>query len=109
MDTATPEKTVDDKITEAIAQIKTHMPDVYASIQRKAREIGGDAFALVRRGLRGERGCFYAMEAGMVVGAPFDKAHPDMQIAARAMVEFGCAHVCIWPLSEEEARIYGAA
>ena len=65
MDTATPAKSVDDKI----AEIKAHMPDVYASIQRKAREIGGDAFTLVRRGLRGERGCFYAMEAGRVVEA----------------------------------------
>lgn len=105
MDTATTANPVDDKI----AEIKAHMPGVYAAIQRKASEIGGDAFALVRRGLRGERGCFYGIEGARVVGAPFHREHPDMQIAARAMVEFGCAHVCIWPLGDEEGRQHGAA
>lgn len=106
MDTSTtPAKSVDDKI----AEIKAHMPDAYASIQRKAAQWGNEAFMLVRRGLRGEAGCFYAVEGGRVVGTPFDARHPDMQIAAQAMVEFGCAHVCIWPLTDEEAQRYGAA
>lgn len=93
MDTQTPAMDVSDKINE----IKQHMPGVYASIQRKAAQIGDDAFKLVRRGLRGEPRCFYAMEGGRVVGTPFDIAHYDMVVASIALLEFGRAEVCIWP------------
>jgi hypothetical protein len=78
-----------------IAEIRAHMPNVYQSIQAKAVEIGNLAFALVRRGLRGEPGCFYAFERGRVVGTPF-AGHPIEADVALAMVRFGCAHVCIW-------------
>lgn len=93
MDTQTTAMDVSDKINE----IKQHMPGVYASIQRKAAHIGDDAYKLVRRGLRGEPRCFYAMEGGRVVGTPFDIAHPDMVVASIALLEFGSADVCIWP------------
>ena len=93
MDTQTTAKDVSDKINE----IKQHMPGVYASIQRKAAQIGDEAFKLVRRGLRGEPRCFYAIEAGRVVGTPFDIKHYDMVVASIALLEFGRADVCIWP------------
>lgn len=95
MDTLRAAVDVEAKITE----IKTHMPNVYASIQRKATQIGGQAYELVRRGLRGERDCFYAIEAGRVVGTAFDVSHPDIAITALAMVDLGvqCC-VTIWPI-----------
>ena len=93
MDSGQPKADVSDKI----AEIKQHMPGVYASIQRKAAQIGDEAYKLVRRGLRGEPRCFYAMEGGRVVGTPFDIAHPDMVVASIALLEFGSADVCIWP------------
>lgn len=93
MDTRTPVVDVNAKI----AEIKQHMPSVYASIQRKAAMIGDDAYKLVRRGLRGEPRCFYAMEGGRVVGTPFDIKHYDMVAASIALLEFGSADVCIWP------------
>lgn len=101
MDTQTPAMDVSDKINE----IKQHMPGVYASIQRRAALIGDEAYQLVRRGLRGEPRCFYAMEGGRVVGTPF-YGHPVMTEVGKALVEFGCAYVCIWP---DQAPITGLA
>lgn len=74
--------------------IKTAMPQTYEAIQRKAQQQGNEVFGLVRRGLRGESGCFWAMEAGHVVGTPFE-GHSVQGVVAEAMVRFGCAHVCI--------------
>ena len=90
---------LDDLVKERLAIIKAHMPEVFATIQDKARQIGPEAYALVRRGLRGEPGCFYAFEAGHVVGTPlgFDPKRSGLQGAAEFLVLYGCAHVCIWP------------
>lgn len=84
-----------DPAVEQIAQIKAHMPRVYESISAKSKEIGAEAFALVRRGARGEGDCFYAFEGGRVVGTPFCQA--VTADVAMAMVEFGVAFVCVWP------------
>lgn len=84
-------KTVD----QQIADIKAHMPETYKAIQAKATEIGKPAFALVRRGLRGEANCFYAFERGHVVGTPFSLADITRDIA-QYMVTFGVSHVCVW-------------
>jgi len=84
-------KTVD----QQIADIKAHMPKTYEAIQAKATEIGKPAFALVRRGLRGEANCFYAFERGHVVGTPFSLADITRDIA-QYMVTFGISHVCVW-------------
>lgn len=94
----TPKATVD--VEAKIAEIKAHMPSTYASIQEKARHIGGQAYELVRRGLRGERDCFYAIEAGRVVGTTFDASHPEISLVALSMVDLGvqCC-VTIWPVS----------
>lgn len=82
-------------VDQQIANIKAHMPQVYQSIQAKAAEIGKAAFALVRRGLRGEANCFYAFERGHVVGTPFNQTDV-MPTTAFYMVAFGCDHIVIW-------------
>ena len=82
-------------IEKQIAEIKAHMPEVYKSIQAKAAEIGKPAYALVRRGLRGEANCFYAFEAGRVVGTPFTLPDVSRDIA-QYMVTFGVSHVSVW-------------
>lgn len=78
-----------------IANIKAHMPRVYQAIEAKANNIGKLAFAWVRRGLRGEPNCFYAFEAGYVVGTPFNRADIMPEIA-RYMVQFGCDHIVVF-------------
>jgi hypothetical protein len=82
-------------VSAAINDIKTHMPETYKSIQAKAKQIGNDAYVLVRRGLRGQANCFYAFERGRVVGTPFALTEVARDVAQH-MVTFGCAHVCIW-------------
>lgn len=83
-------------VAASIQEIKQHMPETYKSIQAKAAEIGNDVYVLVRRGLRGEPNCFWAMERGHIKGTLFDM--PDVQRdVAWAMVGFGCAHACIFP------------
>lgn len=100
MDSMDTQKKAAVDVEAKIAEIKAHMPNTYASIQRKAALLGGQAYELVRRGLRGERDCFYAIEAGRVVGTTFDASHPDIAITALAMVDLGvqCC-VTIWPVS----------
>lgn len=80
---------------ERLDVIKNHMPETYKSIQSKAQEMGKQAFALVRRGLRGEPNCFWAMERGHVVGKPFSLQDVQRDIA-QYMVTFGCEHVVVW-------------
>jgi hypothetical protein len=102
MDTRTPDKDAQAaKEAEQLAEIRARMPEVYLAVQRKAAEIGPKAFGLVRRGLRGESDCFYAMERGRVVGAPFCQA--VMADVALQMVHFGVTFVCIWPDLQGEA------
>jgi hypothetical protein len=96
MDTRTA-KAVVDPAKQAIAVIKARMPLTYAAVEEKAKEIGNEAYALVRRGARGERGCFYAFEAGRTVGTPFDAPVPVG--VARLVARYGMKFVCIWPES----------
>lgn len=86
-----------------IEEIKGAMPETYASIQAKAKEIGNEAYVLVRKGLRGEANCFYAFEKGRVVGTPFNLVEVQRDIA-QYMVTLGCAHVCIWASIEKGAN-----
>lgn len=92
------DKITDEQVAEKLRLIKGSMPHVYEGIQAKAAEIGPGAFALVRRGLRGEANCFYAFERGHVVGTPFAMPGIAADVAA-TMVRFGCAHICIWALA----------
>lgn len=89
------------KVQELTAVIRDRMPHTYAAIQAKALQIGSEAFGLVRRGLRGDPCCFWALEGGRVVGAPFDGTAVQAQVA-QLMVQFGCAHVCMWGGSAAE-------
>lgn len=75
--------------------IKTRMPETYKSIKDRAAAVGNEAYAYVRRGLRGEPNCFYAFEAGHVVGTPFTLREVARDIA-QYMVTFGVAHCCVW-------------
>lgn len=83
-----------DPVAEAIQRLRQKMPMAYAAVHEKAREIGDDAFALVRRAARGEPRCFYAVEAGQVVGTPWDLDLPTgvAELAAR----FGLSLVIMW-------------
>ncbi|MNU94325.1 hypothetical protein D3C71_843030 [compost metagenome] len=96
-------------VDQRLQVIKSSMPHVRQSIEDKVAQIGPEAYALVRRGLRGEPGCFYALEAGHVVGTPFGRSDPRMQQLAQFLVRFGCAYVCIFPMTDDEARTYGTA
>ena len=82
-------------VEKQIAEIKASMPEVYRSIQDKAEAIGKTAYALVRRGLRGEANCFYAFECGRVVGTPFNQGDIMAEIS-KYMVQFGCTHIVVW-------------
>ena len=88
--------------------IKTRMPETYKSIQDRVNGVtdtvagktvvlipkyGNDVFVLVRRGLRGEPNCFWAMENGHVVGTPFTMPEVSRDLA-QFIVSFGCAYVC---------------
>lgn len=83
------------EVNARLEVIKTKMPKTYAAIQAKAKEIGTEAFALVKRSLRGEANAFYAMERGHVVGTPFNMPEVTADVAAY-MVRFGADFVCIW-------------
>lgn len=86
-------------IEEGLQTIKTKMPQTYAEIRAKAREIGNQAYGLVRRSLAGEANCFYAVENGHAIGTPF--AATVTCDAAALMCCFGRGHLIIWPLPPE--------
>jgi hypothetical protein len=84
-------------VEQAIRDIKTHMPETYQAILKRAQDsdLGRQAYSLVRRALRGEPNCFYAMERGRIVGTPFSM--PDVTAEmARYMVQFGCSFLIMW-------------
>lgn len=83
------------EVEQMVGEIRAHMPETYKAIRARAAEHQG-TFELVRRALRGEPNCFYAIERGRVVGTPFSLGD-IMSEVAKYMVGFGCAHVCIWP------------
>ena len=108
----------DRDVSDKLALIKAKMPDTYRSIVDRVDGVtvtgngglvvsvpryGKPIYALVRRGLRGEPNCFWAMERGHVVGTPFAQGlTPDV---AQLMVQFGCAFVCIF--KDVEAAKHG--
>ena len=100
--------TIDTKenIEIQIAEIKARMPETYKAILAKAAEIGKPAFALVRRGLRGEPNAFYAMENGHVKGAPFNQGDIMAEIALH-MVRYGCTFFVVWQSERGGGEGYG--
>ena len=83
------------EVEQQVALIKRHMPMVYLAIQDKARQIGDEAYRLVRQGIAGQPCRFYAFERGHVVGTPF-KGHPIEADVAKAMVQFGVSFCVMW-------------
>lgn len=77
--------------------MKRHMPRTMETIEDRVLHYGPDARSLVRRALRGEHGCFYAIEGGYVMGTPMGMDQSTLHELGNFMVIFGCAHVCIWP------------
>jgi hypothetical protein len=82
-------------VQDQVEMIKREMPQTYGVIQREAARIGNEAYRLVKRALRGEPNCFWAMEGGHVVGTPFNQSEIQRDVAQH-MVAFGCAYVCIF-------------
>lgn len=81
-------------VSEKLAEIKQHMPGMYQAIRDRASKDGNLVFELVRRGLRGEKNCFYGWEGGRVVGTRFDTVDADYHLAL-GMIQFGPAMVCL--------------
>lgn len=80
-------------IQEGQQRIKTSMPEVYRTIQRYA-EKDAAVWRLVRMGLAGRPGCFWACEGALVAGTPFTRLSRSTEIS-RLIARMGCAHVCI--------------
>ena len=90
-------------MADGLALIKGRMPQTYKLVQDRAMRMGKQVFALVRRGLRGEANCFWAMEAGYVVGTPFKDQEVERDIA-QLMVQFGAVHVVIWGRQDAQGQ-----
>lgn len=80
-----------------LATLKAHMPTVLGMVRDRAKVQGNRVYALVRRGMRGESGCFFAFEGGHVVGTPFRESPDIMGDVASAMVSWGVRACVIWP------------
>lgn len=84
------------KVQYGMETIKECMPNVYREIKAHADDVGNVVYALVRAGLAGQPGCFYAFEGGHVVGQPLgvtEKCHAEL---GTFVARFGCAYVCIF-------------
>jgi hypothetical protein len=84
-----------EQVEAEIELIKQRMPETYQAIQSRAQSHGRSVYAQVRQGIAGQPNTFYAIEAGHVVGTPFDKPEVTDPIAA-AMVKFGCKFLVMW-------------
>lgn len=93
MDTETANKVIDQAVQQ-IAVIRARMPKTHAAIQAKAAEIGDKAYGLVRRGARGEVGCFYACENDIKVGTYWATTLPGD--VAQLVERYGMTFVCMW-------------
>lgn len=92
----TPEQVRAVRVQYGMDTIKECMPNVYQQIKQRADEVGNVVFALVRAGLAGQPGCFYAFEAGHVVGQPAGVIEKDRAELGNFVARFGCAYVCIF-------------
>jgi hypothetical protein len=108
MDTRTPVKSVDQQISD----IKAYMPNIYAAIQARAKQVPG-TFREVRLALDGQPNLFYAFERDRgdartfrTVGTPFTETG-IMSDLAEFLQQFSCAHVCIWS-KQKEGQQHGA-
>ncbi|MDP9891245.1 hypothetical protein J2W32_000342 [Variovorax boronicumulans] len=83
------------EVNARLGFIKDRMPRTYQAIQEKAAVVGKEAYALVRRGIRGEPNCFFACERDHKAGTPWDAAVPTD--VARLVERYGMTFVCMWP------------
>jgi hypothetical protein len=95
MDTRATEAVTPEQVQARLEEIKRHMPETYKAIQRKAAEIGREAFRFVRQGVAGQPNRFYAMERGWVVGHPFDLPGVSEGMAVN-ICQFGATHWIMW-------------
>lgn len=94
---AAAEQRREELVRQRLETMKRFMPRTMECIEDRVQHVGPQVRALVRRALRGEPGCFYAFEAGHVMGNPAGLDRAALQGAAEFMVVYGCTHVCIWP------------
>ena len=79
------------------------MPKTYAAIQAQATgALGREAFALVRRALKGQPNCFYAIEGGHVVGTPFVDMAATLQEVVTLGLMFGIGFMVVWPTGGDD-------
>lgn len=97
------------KVQYGMDTIKECMPNVYREIKARADEVGNVVYALVRAGLAGQPGCFYAFEAGHVVGQPAGVIEKDQAELGNFVACFGCAYVCIFGDLPPAANAGGAS
>lgn len=82
------------EVDAKLALIKSGMPQTYDYIQRAAAKHGKQVYAIVRRALGGEANCFYAFEAGHVVGTMFTDPE-DARYLAMGVIQFGSSSVVL--------------
>lgn len=108
MDTAANTQGQQVDVQARINEIKHHMPETYKAIQAKAVAEGNQVFALVRRAIKGETNCFYAVERGWVAGTPFNLPRIHADVAAQ-IVGFGCQHMVMWAVVPAAAPVAAPA
>lgn len=107
MDTETTPEQMAAFVAQQIDVIKHHMPETYKAIQERGKpdDLGRKVFDLVRRGIRGEPNCFYAVEAGHVVGTGFNMPEVTGPIAINILT-MGCGFLIMLP-DQRTARVLG--
>lgn len=61
----------------AKVDLRRHMPETAKWVADRRMEFGkAHVDDCLRRALKGEAGCFYAIERGQFLGTPFPAAHP---------------------------------
>lgn len=74
-------------VDDQLALIRREMPVTYAAIKAWAGLVGNKAYEMVKRGLRGEYRCFFAIEGSHRLGV--DWSCPDDAEAAVYHCRFG--------------------
>lgn len=101
----------DEHVKQDLHTIRTRMPKLYEAISQRAKAQPG-VYGLVRRGLRGESNCFYGMEAGHVMGAPFagERWAKVADVLRESAMQFGFGFVVMWgdAPAGEQGEAHGA-
>lgn len=95
------------RIAAGLDLIKRQMPLTYAAIQDKAKAIGNRAFTYVRHGVAGRANQFYAMEAGHVVGQPFEMEREMAERVGALIAQYGCSFMIFWAPAAQQGGADG--